>query len=235
MREFDRAELEQFDGKDGKPAYILHRGRVFDVSASKLWRGGSHMRRHHAGRDLTADFQAAPHGEEVLGRYPQVGILRQKEAETRPGSRWLSFLLERYPMLRRHPHPMTVHFPIAFLTAVPTFTVLSLLTGIEGLETTAFHCLGAGLLFLPVVMVTGIFSWWLNYQARPVKAIGIKLAASLVLLVLALISFVGRSSGGETLASLGPGAVYYVLGVLAFVPLVVTIGWYGAGLTFPTE
>lgn len=193
------------------------------------------MRRHHAGTDLTVDLHAAPHGEEVLDRYPQVGILGEKGPAPRSASGLLSFLLERYPMLRRHPHPMTVHFPIAFLMAVPTFTVLSLLTGIEGLETTGFHCLGAGLLFLPVVMVTGIFSWWLNYQARPVKAIGIKLAASLVLLVLALISFVGRSSGGETLASLGPGGVFYVLGVLAFVPLVVTIGWYGAGLTFPTE
>jgi len=27
--------------------------------------------------------------------------------------------------------------------------------------------LGAGLLFLPVVILTGLFTWWINYLARP--------------------------------------------------------------------
>ncbi len=75
MEEIDPKELPKFNGKDGNPVYIVHRGRVIDVSASKLWKTGLHMNRHHAGNDLTTDIQAAPHGLEVLDRYPQVAVL----------------------------------------------------------------------------------------------------------------------------------------------------------------
>jgi len=63
--------------------YIAHGGKVIDVTASKLWKGGLHMKRHHAGKDLTTDIQAAPHKLEVLDRYPQVGVLKQRAASER--------------------------------------------------------------------------------------------------------------------------------------------------------
>ena len=77
MKEFDSAELEQFKGENGKPIYIAHAGKVYDVSESKLWRNGVHMKRHAAGRDLSTDIQAAPHEPDVLERFPQVGILKK--------------------------------------------------------------------------------------------------------------------------------------------------------------
>jgi predicted heme/steroid binding protein len=80
MRKFDLESLSQFNGKGGQPCYIAYKNRVFDVSGSKLWDTGSHMKRHSAGRDLTADIQAAPHGPEMLDRYPEVGTLYVKEA-----------------------------------------------------------------------------------------------------------------------------------------------------------
>ena len=43
-------ELSKNDGKEGRPTYISASGRVVDVSASKLWKGGLHMGRHNAGR-----------------------------------------------------------------------------------------------------------------------------------------------------------------------------------------
>ena len=48
-KEFTLEEVGNCNGQDGKPAYIVHRGRVIDVSNSKLWKDGLHMRRHHAG------------------------------------------------------------------------------------------------------------------------------------------------------------------------------------------
>ena len=83
MKEIDLEELEQSDGKDGKPIYVAYQGKVYDVSGSKLWKTGRHMNRHQAGRDLTTDIQAAPHTPEVLERYPQVGVLRKREAAER--------------------------------------------------------------------------------------------------------------------------------------------------------
>jgi predicted heme/steroid binding protein/uncharacterized membrane protein len=235
MKEFDPEQLEEFDGKDGKPVYIVHRGRVFDVTASKLWRGGLHMRRHHAGRDLTTDFQAAPHGLEVLERYPQVGVIKERQAAERPMPEGLARVLERFPMLKRHPHPMTVHFPIAFAFAATGFNVLYLLTGVKALETTALHCLVAAVLFLPLVMMTGLFTWWLNYLARPVRAVTIKVWCSLALWLLAIVACVWRIAVPSLLDSLDSSGGIYLALILSFVPLVSVIGWFGASLTFPIE
>ena len=53
------------------------------------------MRRHHSGNDLTTDMSAAPHGPEVLERYPQIGIIGDKS-----GIEEKSFL---EPLFRRCP------------------------------------------------------------------------------------------------------------------------------------
>jgi len=68
-------ELHSFDGKDGRPAYIAFGGRIYDVTNSKLWRHGSHARKHLAGHDLTDALKTAPHGEEKLLSMPEVGKL----------------------------------------------------------------------------------------------------------------------------------------------------------------
>ncbi len=75
MKEFTEKELAKFNGKNGKPAYIAYKGKVFDVSASFLWKDGKHQVLHEAGKDLTAALQQAPHGEDVLKRFPAIGIL----------------------------------------------------------------------------------------------------------------------------------------------------------------
>ena len=77
MRKFTREELREFDGREGRPAYVAFRGKVYDVSESFLWRGGKHQVLHQAGEDLTEAMQEAPHGEELLARFPVVGELQE--------------------------------------------------------------------------------------------------------------------------------------------------------------
>jgi predicted heme/steroid binding protein/uncharacterized membrane protein len=228
-------EVAQFNGESGKPVYIVRQGKVFDVSNSKLWKGGLHMGRHHAGKDLTTDFQAAPHGEEVLARYPQVGVVRKGVADVRKIPKIIAWLITKFPMLRRHPHPMTVHFPIVFASSTTLFNILSLATGIKAFEITALHCLGGGILFTPVAIVTGLYTWWLNYLARPVKAVAVKQRISVILFVLQMIIFIWRVRVPQILDSLSAGSLIYFAFVLSLFPLVTIIGWYGAKLTFPIE
>lgn len=235
MREFDLEEISRFNGENGQPVYIVHQGKVYDVTRSKMWKGGIHMRRHHAGRDLTTEFQAAPHGTEVLERYPQAGIITTVEAPERRMPGVLMRLLARYPMLKRHPHPMTVHFPIVFMLAATFFNVLFLLTGVKSLETTGLHCMVAGLIMMPVVIVTGLFTWWYNYMAKPVKPVAIKIVLSIVLFITCLIAVTWRLSHPEILEVFQAPSIMYLMLVSGLSPVVMVIGWFGAQMTFPIE
>ena len=234
MKEFELIELEQFNGENGQPIYVAHQGKVFDVSKSKMWKGGLHMKRHHAGNDLTTDIKGAPHGPELLEKYPQVGVLKEEAPEREiPGA--LSWLLERIPLLRRHPHPMTVHFPIVFAFSTTVFNILYLITGIKSLEITALHCLGAGILFTAVAIATGLYTWWINYMSKPLKAVKVKMPLSLILLVTQIIAFVWRLNVPDVMDSIRGVNIIYILLVLSLFPIVVVIGWFGAFLTFPVE
>ena len=76
-RKFTLEELKQYDGRDGRPAYIAYKGKVYDVTQSALWTGGNHQGMHEAGRDLTEAMNEAPHMEETLANFKVVGVLVQ--------------------------------------------------------------------------------------------------------------------------------------------------------------
>jgi predicted heme/steroid binding protein len=69
---FDPETLSHFDGKEGTPAYISYKEKVFDMTHLKLWKNGLHMK-HAAGHDMTTSLPKAPHGEEKLEGIPVVG------------------------------------------------------------------------------------------------------------------------------------------------------------------
>lgn len=234
MLEMDIDELAENNGKKGKPVYIVHDGKIYDVSKSNLWKSGTHMKRHPSGTDLTVDIGAAPHGPEVLERYPQVGVLKRKESP-REKRTILEPLFDKWPMLRRHPHPMTVHFPIAFMLAAPVFTLLYIATGIISFETTAFHCLGAGLLFTPIVMTTGFTSWIVNYMGKPLRPVSIKMSVSFTMLIVSVSLFSWRAAAPDIVTVFKPLSIIYLLLIFSLSPMVGIIGWYGAKLTFPIE
>jgi predicted heme/steroid binding protein len=73
-KKFTVQELSQFSGKNGKPAYVGYKGKVYDVTESYQWGDGEHLG-HMAGQDLTEYMDVAPHSQEVIERMKVVGEL----------------------------------------------------------------------------------------------------------------------------------------------------------------
>ena len=74
-RKVTKQELEENNGKNGKPAYFAYKGKVYDVTESSFWIDGDHLGMHQAGRDLTEELEMAPHREENFSRVKLVGDL----------------------------------------------------------------------------------------------------------------------------------------------------------------
>ena len=67
-------ELATYDGRNGRPAYIANKGVIYDVTNSPVWDDGEHED-YRAGKDLTAEFAKARHGDAVMNDIPVVGSL----------------------------------------------------------------------------------------------------------------------------------------------------------------
>jgi len=75
LKKVTKQELEENNGKNGKPAYFAYKGKVYDVSQSSFWVDGDHLGMHQAGKDLTEELEMAPHKEENFQRVKLVGDL----------------------------------------------------------------------------------------------------------------------------------------------------------------
>lgn len=230
MKEFTSEELQTFNGKDGNPIYIAFEGKVYDVTQSRLWSKGIHMNRHLPAKDLTSGLTAAPHGSEVFERYPQIGILKKgspEELKHLPKS--LQGLLQKFPMARRHPHPMLVHFPIAFLMASSLFYLLYFILLFPSLKITSIHLLVLGTISTPFAIATGLLTWWVNYRLKLTPFIKRKIQLSAFLLAIEFIIILFLI--GEIQIA---HAIYMTL-IFLITPVVILLGYYGGQMTFPAE
>jgi uncharacterized membrane protein len=164
----------------------------------------------------------------------QGGSGPEDEGRSRALPPWLTGLVARHPYLRRHPHPAVAHFPIVFMLAASFFSVLYLLTRVTSFETTAFHCLGGGVLSTPAAIATGVFTQRLNYP-QPDPTLTLEKRLSYLLWAMVTWAFVWRWLDPEVLHNLqGLNFIYFLL-VLMVSPLVSVISFFGGMLTFPLE
>jgi len=236
MENFDREKLAQFKGQDGNKTYVAYDGKVYDVSDSKKWRNGKHMMRHEAGMDLTVELKAAPHGAEVFDDITQVGTLAAAATEEDDGPRvpWpLSWIYAKFPIVKRHAHPVAVHFPIAFVLGSLLFCLIFLFTRNHTFAETSFHLILLAAVTAPFSIITGFQSWWLYYGLKPTAGIIFKIAGGFLVIILGAIASALYLGNENLFVEMGPAAVAYIaiLGISA--PLVMTVGAIGGQMTFP--
>jgi predicted heme/steroid binding protein/uncharacterized membrane protein len=237
MKVYTLEELSQVDGAGGSTILVAVNGKIYDVSKSKKWARGRHMNRHQAGRDLSTDITAAPHGLDVLERFEVVGTYEASRKYPNEGLKaTISSWLDRHPFFRRHPHPAVVHLPIGLSVALMLFEAAALLTGSPATEWAALLCLIVTVLSLPAAMITGYFTWWMNYDAIVSRTIRRKRRLAWIALAVGLFAAIWRGMGLENPVQLTDlHVVIYAAAVLALSVIVAVIGFLGGTLTFPYE
>jgi predicted heme/steroid binding protein/uncharacterized membrane protein len=236
MESMDREKLKANDGQESKPTFIAFEGKVYDVSESAKWKNGKHMMRHTAGQDLTAEMKAAPHGPEVFEKFSQVADLSAAPAEDEDGPRipWpLSWLWSTFPILKRHSHPVSVHFPIAFLMGSLLFCLLYLVTGNQFMEATCFYLLVLGTVTAPFAILTGLQSWWLYYGLKRNGGLTVKLVGAPLMMVAGGVGSLLRLSNPDILIAGGSASYLYIALVAVCTPIALTVGYIGGQMVFP--
>ncbi|MBL3654950.1 cytochrome b5 domain-containing protein [Fulvivirga sediminis] len=69
-------QLALRNGQDKDDIWVAYQGKIYDVTASRLWRSGQHYE-HWAGQDLTPELEDAPHNENVFDKFKVVGLLKK--------------------------------------------------------------------------------------------------------------------------------------------------------------
>lgn len=73
MKKFTKETLSNYDGQNGRPAYIAVNGSVYDVTNNSHWTNGQH---HNikAGQDISYSLlNSSPNGEKVLVHINKIG------------------------------------------------------------------------------------------------------------------------------------------------------------------
>jgi predicted heme/steroid binding protein len=226
-RIFTPEDVLYYDGRNGRPAYVVADGIVYDVSESELWKGGMHESTHRAGMDLTTQLLSAPHGREVLRHMPRVGIFQSDKTWI---PQFLIGLITRYPILRRHPHPFFVHFPMVFVFGGAIFMLLHLIRPqLAHFEKAAFLMLIMGIVFTPPAIVSGLWAWWIVYSLRVPPQILYKIILAIALLLAEIASLLLRI--GHPFERTVRGWVYFAL-MLFLAADGLAIGYFGGVITY---
>jgi predicted heme/steroid binding protein/uncharacterized membrane protein len=237
VKDYTVEELAEKNGQQGQSAFVAVDGKIYDVSASKRWPQGHHMKRHQAGGDLTTDIQSAPHGLDVLERFDVVGILKQAPKEPVEGLKGkVDAWLDEHPFFRRHPHPAVVHIPVGMFSVIPLVQIAALAFHSVAMEWAAVCCLIMGTVTIPAAMATGYFTWWVNYELVDSPTIAMKRRLAWIALPLALSALVFRWLAVEAPVAIGNAStILYSLWILILAFVVGFIGFLGGRLTFPYE
>jgi len=71
---YSLSQLALRNGQDRDEIWIAFKGKIYDVTESRLWTNGKHYE-HWAGQDLTAELADAPHSDAVFERFSCIGKL----------------------------------------------------------------------------------------------------------------------------------------------------------------
>ncbi len=221
MKEFTLSELKQYDGKEGRPAYIAYKKRVYDVSENRRWKEGGHFGIHSAGEDLTQSLANAPHGEDVIEKLSLVGELTDARPAGLP-------LVEK--IIRIHPHPITAHFSVAYGFVVPLLSLMFLITQKVSFETVSYYLLVLGFLSSPFTAASGYFSWRIRFEKRLTQVFVTKIRFTIIFIVIIGVCSVWRTVDPSILIDKSFLSYVFLMLEVSLMPIIMVLGHTGGKL-----
>lgn len=222
-----RDEIKKYDGKNGNPAYVVYKNKIYDVTNSKLWQDGTHMIKHKAGTDLTEFINKAPHGEEVLFTFPCLGTFEGGTARISPRKEYLMKWYQKY-----HPHPMLIHFPMGLFFFSSLMLFLHLVYGNASFELSAYYALIVAVISVYPTVVAGLFSWFVNYNLELNRIFLNKIIFSVLLMVVSTITVVIRFFYPEIMNYPSTFRLLFTIMFFINIPLLTVVGYNGGKITW---
>ncbi len=74
MQTYTKSQLALRNGQDKDEIWVAYKGKIYDVTKSRLWRNAKHYE-HWAGQDLTPELADAPHLDTVFDKFDCIGEL----------------------------------------------------------------------------------------------------------------------------------------------------------------
>jgi len=227
MKKFNQDELILHHGEGADKSYVAYAGKVYDLSSSKKWKNGTHMKIHHAGAELTEAMLNAPHGPELLEEFEVVG-----NYEAKRGSAWKTFI---YRILDFNPHSISTHFSVSLLSLSPVFLLAYLFfPNIHVLEQLSFYFIFIGFFFVPVSILLGLFSWWHKYSRDLTGVFRWKIKYSALLFVTSAICAYWRFHSPFLIVSKQSFFEFYILLNFSVFVYVLLLGRIGGKIVFPS-
>ena len=272
-----KEELKKFNGKDGQPTYIGYKGKVYDISKSDFWDKGTHMGIVFAGEDLTDKIGMSPHGEQNIFRFPEIDVLTDGDGVEAPAAEATTTTdstvsetkepavaqqtenilsdidqkkIARMKWYRKnHPHPVTVHFPIAFFFLAFLLQILGIIfsSKVSFFSSSSLLVSLLGVLFLVPTVASGLMSFYINYNGFANKIMKKKIAGTAVLAITSIVTLIigaAEFTNGfdkNLIDTIGNITEYsalksvYTLFTLINTAIVLFIGMQGGKLTWPEQ
>jgi predicted heme/steroid binding protein/uncharacterized membrane protein len=223
-------DLQKFNGQDSEKAYVSYKGKVYDVTDSRLWKNGKHVNKHMAGMDLTEALESAPHGMDVLERFAHVDTIEgfRMQKEESGGKKALIKKLYRIT----HPHPMLIHFPMGLLVFTVIMQAIFLYYKDASFETAAFYSLFTAVVFTVPTIVSGMVSWWVNYELAKTKIFMNKLIFSFILLAMGIVEVAIRITHPHLADGSGGLGMFYNVMLFLNIPVLAVVGFNGGKLSW---
>lgn len=221
-----REDVKEYNGENGKSAYIIYKGKVYDVTESRLWKNGKHMGRHKAGEDMTDFISMAPHDEKVLDKVKYVCDIEEDEIGEDPKEKWRK-LYRRY-----HPHPIFIHFPMGVLYFGAFMLFIYLFFRVKEFESTAYYALLFGGASVFPAVITGFISWYINYDRMITEIFKNKIIYSSILILLVVMAVLSKVLSGNQ----EDGNLWFYLYVITYflaIPVMTFVAYNGGRITWP--